>query len=91
MSAAALAYLTFIIAQTLIFGIEQPGYASLMSVMLFSNGLLFIGIGVIGEYLARIFDEVKGRPLYLVAERQGFEAAARATEPAETKAPRAAS
>ncbi|MDJ0920303.1 MAG: glycosyltransferase family 2 protein [Henriciella sp.] len=63
------------VAKTLIFGIDVPGYASLMSVMLFFNGIMLIGIGVLGEYMARIFTEVKARPLYIVAETVGFDEA----------------
>lgn len=47
---------------------QVPGYASIMSVILFIGGINFIFIGVIGEYIARIFNEVKARPLYLVEE-----------------------
>jgi glycosyltransferase involved in cell wall biosynthesis len=76
----AMAYLGFTIAKTMIFGLDVPGYASLMSVILFFNGVLLVGIGVIGEYLARIFTEVKARPLYIVAETIGIEAATRRDE-----------
>ena len=76
----AMAYLGFTIAKTMIFGLDVPGYASLLSVTLFFNGVLLVGIGVIGEYLARIFTEVKARPLYLVSERIGFDSAAQALE-----------
>jgi len=75
-SLAALAYMAWIVAKTLLFGVDTPGYASLMSVVLFTNGIVMIGLGVIGEYLSRVFIEVKGRPLYLVAETYGFGAAA---------------
>lgn len=67
----AVAYLAWIIIKTLVMGIDMPGYASLMSVMLFMNGIILIGLGVIGEYIARIFNEVKGRPLYIVREQIG--------------------
>lgn len=72
----AMAYLAFTVAKTVIFGLDVPGYASLMSVILFFNGVLLVGIGVIGEYLARIFTEVKARPLYIVSETIGIESSA---------------
>lgn len=75
----AMAYLGFTIAKTMIFGLDVPGYASLMSVILFFNGVLLVGIGVIGEYLARIFTEVKARPLYIVSETIGVETDASAS------------
>lgn len=59
--------------QKLFFGIEAKGYASLLVVLLFFNGLLMISNGIQGEYIARIFEEVKGRPLYVVAQTFGFE------------------
>lgn len=55
-----------VIRRTLIYGIELPGYASLMTVVLFLGGIQLIAIGVVGEYLGRIFSEAKGRPLYIV-------------------------
>lgn len=64
-------YLMFIIGKTLMVGTDMPGYPSLMSVMLFMNGMILTGLGVIGEYIARIFNEVKGRPLYIVREQIG--------------------
>lgn len=75
----AMAYLGFTIVKTMIFGLDVPGYASLMSVILFFNGVLLVGIGVIGEYLARIFTEVKARPLYIVSETIGVETDASAS------------
>ncbi len=75
----AMAYLGFTVAKTMIFGLDVPGYASLLSVILFFNGVLLVGIGVIGEYLARIFTEVKARPLYIVSETIGVETAASAS------------
>ena len=82
-SLLAMAYLSVILSKTLIFGQDVPGYASLMSVILFFNGISLIGIGVIGEYLARIFTEVKARPLYLVSETIGLESGAEAQQPHE--------
>lgn len=72
----AMGYLAWTVAKTLIFGLDVPGYASLMSVILFFNGISLIGIGVLGEYLGRIFTEVKARPLYIVSETIGLDSAA---------------
>ena len=55
-----------IIAKTLISGIDVPGYASMMVVILFLGGLQLIFLGIIGEYLGRAFYESKGRPLYFI-------------------------
>lgn len=61
-----------VILRTLVYGIELPGYASLMTVVLFIGGIQLIGIGVLGEYLGRLLSEAKGRPLYII--RQLYEA-----------------
>ena len=53
------------IIKTLIRGIDMPGYASLLTVMLFLGGIQLIGIGVLGEYMGRIYLKTKGRPIYL--------------------------
>lgn len=66
-------YGLFIIVRTLAFGIDVPGYASLMVVVLFLNGLVLLGLGVIGEYLARIFVEVKQRPVYVISDHAGVD------------------
>jgi len=68
---AALAYAGVITARTLFWGVQVPGYASIVVFMLFLNGLMLIGLGVQGEYIARIFSEVKARPLYIVREEIG--------------------
>ncbi len=49
----------------------EPGYASLMAVMLFFFGVILVMLGIIGEYIARIFEEVKGRPLYVISDKVG--------------------
>jgi glycosyltransferase involved in cell wall biosynthesis len=71
-AAAGFLYGSYLIIRVLIFGVDAPGYASLASFILFFNGVVLIGLGVIGEYLARIFTEVKGRPLYLVRDIWGI-------------------
>ena len=76
----AFVYLLVTVIQKVFFGIDAPGYASLLIVVLFFNGLLMISNGIQGEYIARIFEEVKGRPLYVVGHAIGFgDAAAVAT------------
>lgn len=64
----AFVYGFFIIARTIIHGVDLPGYASIVTLIMFTNGIILISLGIIGEYLARVFVEVKGRPLYLVRE-----------------------
>ena len=68
-----LLYLGYILARTLFQGVDVPGYASLICILLLSSGLNTVGLGILGEYLGRVFMEVKQRPLYLVAETVGFE------------------
>jgi glycosyltransferase involved in cell wall biosynthesis len=68
----ALAYGAWLVVRTLLHGIDVPGYASLMVVVLFLGGVQLLSLGVIGEYLGRVYDEVKARPLYVVRARLGF-------------------
>lgn len=72
-SAFALSYGGFIVIRTIIFGRDVPGYASLIAAITFFSGVQLIGLGVIGEYLGRVFTEVKRRPLFVVAEEIGFQ------------------
>ena len=71
-AAGAFLYGLFILLNTLIYGNPVPSYPSLLVVVLFLGGVQLTALGVIGEYLGRMFDETKGRPLYLV---KGYKAA----------------
>ena len=57
-----------LVIDTLIHGNRVAGYPSLMVTMVFLGGIQLITLGIIGEYLGRMFDEAKGRPLYLLNE-----------------------
>jgi glycosyltransferase involved in cell wall biosynthesis len=59
----------YYIVQTLTRGVDVPGYASLIVSIMFFSGIQLLTLGIMGEYIGRIFAEVKRRPLYLVAER----------------------
>ncbi len=62
----AFGYGGFIALRTILFGNPVAGYPSLITIMLFMAGIQLIGIGVVGEYIGRIYDETKRRPVYLV-------------------------
>lgn len=72
-SILSLSYASFLILRTLIFGIDVAGYASLMVAILFLGGVQLISLGVMGEYLGRVYEEVKARPLYLISDLWGLE------------------
>lgn len=61
-------YAAFVIMRTLITGVDVPGYASLVVLILFFGSVQLISVGVLGEYIGRLFIEVKRRPVYLVDE-----------------------
>jgi glycosyltransferase involved in cell wall biosynthesis len=69
----ALLYAAAVIIRTTLFGIDVPGYPSLMVAVLFFGGLHLISLGVLGEYVGRILVETKQRPIYVVRQRVGFE------------------
>ena len=61
-------YGSMIIIKTLIFGIDSPGYASMLTTVLFLGGVQLMGIGILGEYIGRIYMESKNRPVYIIEE-----------------------
>lgn len=71
-AASALAYAVFLIVHVLVRGRDIPGYASLMVVLLLFSSFQMIALGVFGEYLGRMYQEIKGRPLYIVSDRVGI-------------------
>ena len=70
-SLLALATALFFLVRTLIYGPDVPGYASLIVSVMFFSGIQLMSLGILGEYIGRIFAEVKRRPLYVVADRIG--------------------
>ncbi|CAK8723072.1 Glycosyltransferase [Candidatus Electrothrix aarhusensis] len=66
-------YACWIIIKTLTWGVVTPGFATLMTVVLFMGSLQLIGIGVLGEYIGRVFEETKHRPLYIIQETHGID------------------
>lgn len=72
-AALALLFGSWIIIRVLIVGRDVPGYASIMVAILFGFALQMIALGVMGEYVARMFQEVKGRPIYVARDRAGFD------------------
>lgn len=71
-SLCALIYGGWIAAETLIWGNDVPGWPTIVASLMFFAGLQLISIGIIGEYLARVYDEVKQRPIYIVREEMDF-------------------
>jgi glycosyltransferase involved in cell wall biosynthesis len=70
-SFGALAYATVFLLRTLVYGIDVPGFPSLFVSVMFFAGIQMMSLGILGEYIGRIFAEVKRRPLYIVAEEIG--------------------
>jgi glycosyltransferase involved in cell wall biosynthesis len=70
-SALAIAAAVYFVFEALLYGVDVPGYPSLIVSVMFFSGVQLMSLGIIGEYIGRIFAEVKRRPLYVVSERIG--------------------
>lgn len=77
----SLTYGCYIVINYWVNGNELSGWTTIVTALLFFAGVNLISLGVVGQYVARIFDEVKGRPLYIVRKKQGY--ASRAPEERE--------
>ena len=67
-SFSAFIYLLYIIIKTISYGVDSPGYASLITILLFLGGIILFSCGILGEYIAKIYMEVKNRPVYIIRE-----------------------
>ena len=69
----AFAYMVFVLIKAVLYGDPVAGYPTLLTVILFIGGVQLLTIGIIGEYLAKVFVEVKNRPVYFIREYKGSE------------------
>jgi len=72
-SGFAFFYVVVRLIRTLLYGIDVPGYESIIVTILFLGGVQLITLGILGHYVGRVFNEVKGRPLYIVRQRWGID------------------
>jgi hypothetical protein len=68
---ASIIYLFVVVLQKLIFGIDVPGYATIVVLVLFLGGMQLFCLGILGEYLSKIYVQVKNRPIYILKEHLG--------------------
>ena len=71
-SIVAFIYMCYILVKTIIYGDPVQGYPTLIIVILFLGGVQLLSLGIIGEYLGRIFNETKSRPVYFIREKDGL-------------------
>ena len=64
-------YALFILVRTMVYGVEVPGYASLIVIFLFISSLQILSVGLLGEYIGRIYMETKNRPIYVIRKKHG--------------------
>lgn len=72
-SLISLVYAIYFVTNTLIFGTDLPGFPSIIVAVMFLGGIQLLSIGILGEYIARIFTEVKRRPKYIIETKTGFD------------------
>ena len=70
-SAASILYLIAVVLQKLIWGIDVPGYATIVVLVLFLGGMQLFCLGILGEYISKIYLQVKNRPIYILKEHLG--------------------
>ena len=70
-SVLSVLYLIFVIIKKLAFGIDVPGYATIVVLVLFLGGLQLFSLGILGEYISKIYVQVKNRPIYILKEHLG--------------------
>lgn len=70
-SFASILYLIVVVIQKLFFGIDVPGYATIVVLVLFLGGMQLFCLGILGEYLSKIYVQVKNRPIYILKEHLG--------------------
>ena len=87
LSLAALLYGVWVVIEYHFLGIDVPGYATIVAGMMFLAGVQLMSIGLLSEYVARIYDEVKQRPRYLIARRTGHGLSPDEGPPAAGRAP----
>lgn len=71
-SLVAFIYMCYVLVKTILYGEPVQGYPTLVILILFLGGVQLLSLGIIGEYLGRIFHETKNRPVYLISEREGI-------------------
>ena len=67
-SFVSIIYLILVVIKRLVFGVDVPGYASIVVLLLFIGGLQLLSLGIVGEYLSKVYDQVKNRPVYILKE-----------------------
>jgi len=72
-SLVSLIYAIYIVTITLRYGTDLPGFPTLIVAIMFFGGIQLLSIGILGEYIARIFNEVKQRPNYIIAIKSGLD------------------